>query len=127
MPQPKAERRRRPERAEQYESAAYRELQERLAGAVRHLREEKGWTQKEEAHRRSITTRLFQRVEGSEANLTRPTLARLCEGFLVDVVHLLNPPWYLSTGLDGPASTQANTRGSRRRPDKREERRSNSR
>jgi len=91
MPRPKAERRRRPERAEQYESATYRDLQERLAGAVRHLREEKGWTQEEGAHRCGMTTRLFQRVEGAEANLTFTTLARLCEGFEVDVVQLLKP------------------------------------
>ncbi|MDY7229840.1 helix-turn-helix domain-containing protein [Hyalangium rubrum] len=89
MPRPRVERRRRPERAEQYESAAYRDLQRRLAVAVRHLRGEKGWTQEEAAHRCGMTTRLFQRVEGEEVNLTFTTLARLCEGFEVDVVHLL--------------------------------------
>lgn len=91
MLRPKAERRRRPERAEQYESAAYRELQALLAVAVRHLRNEKGWTQEEAAHRCGMTTRLFQRVEGSEVNLTFTTLARLCEGLEVDVVHLFRP------------------------------------
>jgi ribosome-binding protein aMBF1 (putative translation factor) len=91
MPRPKAERRRRPERAEQYESAAYRELQERLATAVRHLRGEKGWTQEEAAHRCGMTTRLLQRVEGSDVNLTLTTLARLCEGLEVDATQLLRP------------------------------------
>ncbi|WP_084737932.1 helix-turn-helix domain-containing protein [Cystobacter ferrugineus] len=80
---------RRPERAEQYESAAYRELQARLATAVRRLREERGWTQEEAAHRCGMTTRLFQRVEGADVNLTFTSLARLCEGFGVDVVQLL--------------------------------------
>jgi ribosome-binding protein aMBF1 (putative translation factor) len=91
MPRPKAERRRRPERAEQYKSAAYQELQARLAAAVRHLRTEKGWTQEEAAHRCGMTTRLLQRVEGSEVNLTLTTLARLCEGLEVDAAQLLKP------------------------------------
>lgn len=88
---PRAERKRRPERAEQYESDAYRELQRRLAAAVRRLREEKGWTQEEAAHRCGMTTRLYQRVEGEEVNLTFTSLARLCEGFGVDVARLLKP------------------------------------
>ncbi|MCY1075182.1 helix-turn-helix domain-containing protein [Archangium lansingense] len=88
MPRP---RQRRPERAEQYESAAYRDLQARLAASVRHLREVKGWTQEEAAHRCGMTTRLFQRVEGEDVNLTFTTLARLCDGFEVDVVQVLKP------------------------------------
>jgi len=91
MPRPKAERRHRPERAEQYTSAAYRDLQARLAAAVRHLRTEKGWTQEEAAHRCGMTTRLLQRVEGSEVNLTLTTLARLCEGLEVDAAQFLKP------------------------------------
>ena len=91
MPRPKAERRRRPERAEQYKSVAYQELRARLAAAVRHLRTEKGWTQEEAAHRCGMTTRLLQRVEGSEVNLTLTTLARLCEGFKVDAAQPLKP------------------------------------
>ncbi|QRK05217.1 helix-turn-helix transcriptional regulator [Archangium violaceum] len=85
MPQP---RRRRPERAAQYESAAYRDLQARLAAAVRRLREEKGWTQEEAAHRCGMTTRLLQCVEGEDVNTTFTTLARICEGFEVDVTQL---------------------------------------
>ncbi|MFY2560015.1 helix-turn-helix domain-containing protein [Corallococcus terminator] len=81
-------RKRRPERADQYESPAYHDLQARLAAAVRHLREVKGWTQEEAAHRCGMTTRLLQRVEGEDVNATFTTLARLCGGFEVDVAQL---------------------------------------
>lgn len=91
MPRPKAERRRKPERAEQYESATYLDLQARLAEAVLRLRNEKGWTQEEAAHRCGMTTRVLQRVESSEVNLTLTTLARLCEGFEVDASQILKP------------------------------------
>jgi ribosome-binding protein aMBF1 (putative translation factor) len=91
MARPPAQKRRRPERAEQYESAAYREVQERLATAVRRLREDKGWTQEEAAHRCGMTTRLLQYVEGAESNVTFTTLARLCEGFEVDVAQFFKP------------------------------------
>ena len=35
-----------------------------------------------------MTTRLLQRVEGEDVNATFTTLARLCEGFEVDVAQL---------------------------------------
>lgn len=91
MSRPKAERRSRPERAEQYTSATYLDLQARLAEAVRRLRSEKGWTQEEAAHRCGMTTRVLQRVENSEVNLTLTTLARLCEGLEVDAAQILKP------------------------------------
>ncbi|NOJ82331.1 helix-turn-helix transcriptional regulator [Myxococcus xanthus] len=58
---------------------------------MRRLREQQGWTQEEAAHRCSMTTRLYQRVEGEEANVTFTSLARLCAGFDVDVVRLFKP------------------------------------
>ncbi len=88
---PRVERKRRPERAEQYESDAYRELQRRLAAAVRRLRHQREWTQEEAAHRCGMTVRVFQRMEGEEVNVTFTSLARLCEGFGVDVTELLKP------------------------------------
>ena len=84
-------RRRRKERVEQYESPSYQALQGRLARNVRRLRYEKDWSQEEAAHQSAMSTRLFQRVEGREVNLTLTTLARLCDGFGVDAVELLRP------------------------------------
>ncbi|MBZ4423394.1 helix-turn-helix domain-containing protein [Myxococcus sp. RHST-1-4] len=62
-----------------------------MAAAVRRLREQKGWTQEEAAHRCGMTVRVFQRMEGEEVNVTFTSLARLCEGFEVDVGELLKP------------------------------------
>ena len=58
---------------------------------MRHLCSEKRWTQEEVVHRCGMTTRLLQRVEGSEVNLTLTTLARLCEGLEVDAAQILKP------------------------------------
>lgn len=77
--------RRRPERSGQYESQTYKQIQRRVAGAVRRLRDEREWTQEEAAHQCGMSTRLFQYVEAGEANLTFTTLARLCDGLSVDV------------------------------------------
>ncbi|MBZ4335922.1 helix-turn-helix domain-containing protein [Corallococcus interemptor] len=66
----------------------YRDLQRRLAAAVRRLRQQREWTQEEAAHRCGMTVRVYQRVEGEEVNLTLTTIARIAEGFEVDPVEL---------------------------------------
>ena len=84
-------RNRREERAEQYESKAYKALQHRLAARVRRLRDKHAWTQEQAAHQSGLSVRLLQRVESEDVNLTFTTLARLVEGFGVDVIDLLAP------------------------------------
>ena len=82
-------RRRRTERADQYESPIYKALQARLSRNAVTLRAKRQWSQEEAAHRSGMATRVYQRVEGRDVNLTLTTLARLCDGFGVDVVELL--------------------------------------
>ncbi|MBI5597273.1 MAG: helix-turn-helix transcriptional regulator [Elusimicrobia bacterium] len=84
-------RRRRSERAGQYQSASYRDLQHRLASNVRSLRRLNGWSQEEAAHRCDMATQVLQRVECRETNITLTTLARLCEGFGADIRKLFEP------------------------------------
>jgi transcriptional regulator with XRE-family HTH domain len=84
-----AARKRRPERAKQYDDPVYRALLTSLAENLRSLRAERGWTQEEAADRCSMTTRYFQALEGSEKNFTATTVARLSRGFGVDADALL--------------------------------------
>ncbi len=84
-------RRRRTERAGQYESPTFRDLQARLASCVRRLRKRNTWTQEEAAARCEMSTPLYQRIEAGSSNFTATTLARLCDGFAVDVRKLLAP------------------------------------
>ncbi len=84
-------RRRRSERAAQYGSATYRDLVDRVAGNVRRLRRENGWTQDQAAEKCDLSTSFLQRIEGAGTNLTFTTLARLCDGFEVDARQLLKP------------------------------------
>lgn len=79
-------------RAPQYESPRYADLIARLSANVRRLRAERGWTQEEAAHQcGTMSTYLFQLVESGTTNATATTLARLCDGFNLDVVALLAP------------------------------------
>ena len=88
MAKRKPERRRKADRLPLYEGQTYRVLQERLAESVLRLRKEKNLTQEEAAHRCEMSTRLYQRSESEDANVTLATLARICDGFSVDVVEL---------------------------------------
>ena len=83
-----AERRRRADRAKLYESIVYKDLQSRLAANVRRLRAAKGWTQEEAAHECAMPVRLLQGVEAGSDNSTLITVARLVEGFEIDVEEL---------------------------------------
>ena len=85
-------RRRRPERVAQYENAAYTELLERLAHNVLRLRQARKWTQEEAAHQTGMSTRLFQRIEAGDSNVTLTTLARLVDGVGIDALDLLRRP-----------------------------------
>lgn len=84
--------RRRPGRQEQYEDPLYRELQDRIARAIKRLRKRRRWTQEEAAHRCGMSTRLLQQAEARASNLTLTTLARLAKGFEVDPRELLAKP-----------------------------------
>ena len=88
MPKRKRQRRRRPERLALYEGATYRELQQRLAKSVLRIRAERELSQEDAAHLCEMSTRLYQRAEGEEANLTLSTLARISDGLDVDIVEL---------------------------------------
>ncbi len=85
-------RQRRPEREAEYLSAACEKLHERLSHNVLRLRKARRWTQEEAAHQTEMSTRLLQRIEAGETNVTLTTLARLVEGFGVDVLDLFRRP-----------------------------------
>lgn len=84
-------RKRKAEREEQYRSPEFARLQGRLAKNLRALRREYGWTQEDAAHACSMSVRLFQGLEAGRTNATLTTLARLVEGFEVDVGQLFAP------------------------------------
>lgn len=83
-------RRRRPNRVELYESPEFLALKARLAANVARLRAAKGWTQEEAAAQCGMSTRLLQRVEAGDANVTLVTLARLGSGLGAEVGELLS-------------------------------------
>ncbi len=87
MPAP---RRRRVERQPQYEGAAYRELQRRFTAKLRELREARAWTQEEAGARCGMLMQQYQRIEAGGANVTFTTLARICEGFAIDVADVFD-------------------------------------
>ncbi|MBI5547142.1 MAG: helix-turn-helix transcriptional regulator [Deltaproteobacteria bacterium] len=81
-------RRRRAEREEQYRSPTYLGIQRRLAHSVLRLRQERELSQEVAAERSGMAVQVYQRVEGAKANATLTTIARLCDGFGVDVAEL---------------------------------------
>lgn len=85
-------RKQRASRASQYASPKFIEIQERLTAALLRLRKRRNWSQEEAAHRCGMTTRLYQHAERGTGNLTFTTLARLSEGFEVDVRDLFPVP-----------------------------------
>ena len=87
-PKPK---RRRVAREPQYQSPTYLRLLDQLAAGVSGLRSQRRWTQEEAADKASMGLRHFQAVEGQESNVTLTTLARLCEGFEVEIRDLFKP------------------------------------
>ena len=83
-----AERRRKEERELLYEDALYLETLERIAENLSSLRRMRGLTQEEAAHSCRVTTRLYQRLEAAESNVTLLTLVRVARGLDADVVEL---------------------------------------
>jgi transcriptional regulator with XRE-family HTH domain len=56
------------------------------------LRKNLGISQEKAAERCTMATQLLQRIESATTNVTATTLARLSDGFGVDIVVLFAPP-----------------------------------
>ncbi len=70
----------------------YRAVVERVASNVRRLRAERGWTQEECAFQcGDLDVTLLRMVESGRTNITAATVARLVDGFGVDVRDLYEP------------------------------------
>lgn len=76
---------------ELYENPVYLDLIARLAANTRRLRAERGWTQEQAAERCSMATLVLQTVESGRKNFTGTVVARLCQGFGVDVREFFAP------------------------------------
>lgn len=85
-------RQRKKARNHQYESETYIEIQERIAVNCLRLRKSEDWTQEDAAHELGLSTRLLQRAELGDSNLTLTTIARICEGYEVDITELVAKP-----------------------------------
>jgi transcriptional regulator with XRE-family HTH domain len=86
-----AQQRRRPERAAQYQTREYRQVQGLLAANVLRLRALRGWTQLAAASACGLGIRHYQMIEHAERNATLTTLARLVQGFQVHPAELFKP------------------------------------
>jgi hypothetical protein len=80
-----------PSRSDLYARPSFRTIVGRVAANTRRLREERGWTQVQAAVRCEMATFVLQTVEAGRRNLSATTLARLCDGFGVDVQELMVP------------------------------------
>lgn len=89
------------ERAGLYARESYRTIITRVAANARRLREARGWTQAHAAVECSMATFMLQTVESGRRNVSATTLARLCDGFGVDVQELLQPAAPLATPKQG--------------------------
>jgi transcriptional regulator with XRE-family HTH domain len=66
-------------------------IQKRLARNVISLRKRAGWSQEECAENLGIATAYLSRIERAIVNVTLRNLAKIAEGFRVDVSDLLRP------------------------------------
>lgn len=74
-----------------YARASYLDLIARLAANTRRLRAERGWTQVEAAVHCDMATFVYRTVEAGRENFSGTLIARLIDGFGVDVRELLAP------------------------------------
>ncbi len=87
----------RSQRADLYKKSTYLDLVARLAANTRKLREARGWTQAAAAEHCEIAIYVLQTVEAGRENFTGTVVARLCDGFGVDVRVLFEPAAPLAT------------------------------
>lgn len=72
--------------------ATYRAVVERVASNVRRLRDARGWTQEECAFQcGDLDVTLLRMIESGRTNVTAATVARLVDGFGIDVRDLYEP------------------------------------
>ncbi len=74
-----------------YSRPSYLDLIARLAANTRRLRAEREWTQAEAAEHCEMATFVYQTVEAGRENFSGTLIARLVDGFGVDVRELLSP------------------------------------
>jgi transcriptional regulator with XRE-family HTH domain len=63
-------------------------VDQKLARALRNLREQRGVTQEDLAHTADVTTTALSRIEGGKANPTWTTLARILAALEVSLTEL---------------------------------------
>lgn len=76
-------RQRKIDREHLYQAPAFLEIQRRVGANIRKLRLEKELTQEQLAYLAGLSTRVFQRAEAGESNLTLVTISRLCTALSV--------------------------------------------